>query len=182
MQSPWTLTATRWGFHGPDQCSTSQIRICRSGTGCSSGCAPYAVQLRPKPIGNKSDTGCCVCHATSSLRCDCMQVHAHGGALIELDGVFFWYGTSQKQEPGWLSTGINMYSSEDLATWQYEGEIFNWRSIFGMPAGPPYRIERPKVRFSLCLSYCQCNVMQGPRLALLHLMQPLPSGIFPSPV
>ncbi len=79
----------------------------------------------------------------------CQQVHAHGGAMIELDGIFFWYGTSQKQPPGWLSTSINMYSSEDLATWQFEGEIFNWQAICDMPAGPPYRIERPKVRIEM---------------------------------
>ncbi|KAK9861598.1 hypothetical protein WJX84_003056 [Apatococcus fuscideae] len=73
------------------------------------------------------------------------QVHAHGGALIEMDGIFFWYGTSQKQPPGWLSTDINLYSSEDLAEWRNEGSIFNWQSIVGMPTGPPYRIERPKI-------------------------------------
>ena len=34
----------------------------------------------------------------------------------------------------------------DLATWHYEGLVFNGTAqMTGMPVDPPYRIERPKV-------------------------------------
>lgn len=45
-----------------------------------------------------------------------------------------------------ISRGINLYSSPDLATWTFEGEILNGDQIKGMPYPAPYRIERPKVR------------------------------------
>lgn len=38
----------------------------------------------------------------------------------------------------------------DLARWHYEGLVFNGTAqMTGMPVDPPYRIERPKVRW-LC--------------------------------
>ena len=45
-----------------------------------------------------------------------------------------------------ISRGINLYSSPDLATWTFEGEILSGDQIKGMPYPAPYRIERPKVR------------------------------------
>ncbi len=45
-----------------------------------------------------------------------------------------------------LSEGVNLYSSTDLANWTLEGLIFNGsQPLSGMPVNPPYRIERPKV-------------------------------------
>ncbi len=45
-----------------------------------------------------------------------------------------------------LSEGVNLYSSTNLMTWTFEGLIFNGtEQMQGMPLGPPFRVERPKV-------------------------------------
>jgi beta-galactosidase len=71
-------------------------------------------------------------------------VHAHGGGIIKVNKTFYWYGTSQKKEPGWISDGIKLYSSKDLFGWTSLGVILAACQIQGMPFPPPYRIERPK--------------------------------------
>ena len=73
------------------------------------------------------------------------QVHAHGGGVLNLKGVYYWYGTSQKIQPGWISEGMRLYSSPDLSKWSFEGDIFSASDIQGLPFPPPYRIERPSV-------------------------------------
>lgn len=76
-----------------------------------------------------------------------VQVHAHGGGMYQNGSTFYWYGTTQKLPPDWLSAGINLYSTEDLATWKFEGRIFSDKQIDGVPFPHPYRIERPKVKY-----------------------------------
>lgn len=45
-----------------------------------------------------------------------------------------------------LSEGVNLYSSTDLASWTFEGLVFNGtQQMDGMPVSAPFRIERPKV-------------------------------------
>lgn len=86
-------------------------------------------------------------------------VHAHGAGIILPDthpagagGKYYMVGATQKTQPGWLSEGINMYSSFDLQHWKFEHEIFHNTSITTpLPEGeiPYYRIERPKVRSAI---------------------------------
>jgi len=85
-------------------------------------------------------------------------VHAHGAGLIlpashpsGSDGKYYMVGATKKTQPGWLSSGINMYSSYDLETWKFEHIIFHNSSItVPLPKGeiPFYRIERPKVIYN----------------------------------
>ena len=63
-------------------------------------------------------------------------VHAHGAGIIIPDshpagagGKYYMVGATQKTQPGWLSEGINMYSSFDLQHWKFEHEIFHNTSI-----------------------------------------------------
>lgn len=79
------------------------------------------------------------------LAVDREQVHAHGGGIIRVNSTYYWYGTTQKQLPGWISEGINLYSSSDLLSWTFEGAILHSRDILDFPFPPPYRIERPSV-------------------------------------
>ena len=65
--------------------------------------------------------------------------------MLQEDGTFFWYGTTQKYAPAWISKGINLYSSKELQHWKFEGQIFNDSQIQGAGSHHPYRIERPKV-------------------------------------
>ncbi len=76
------------------------------------------------------------------------QVHAHGGGILKVKDTFFWFGESYKRPllSDFLSEGVNLYSSTDLATWHYEGLVFNGtKQMKGMPVEAPFRIERPKV-------------------------------------
>merc|ERR1712216_753375 len=83
-------------------------------------------------------------------------VHAHGAGLVLPEahpagagGKYFMVGTSQKHNPGWLSEGINMYSSYDLQHWHFEAMIFKNTSITTpLSDGTQYRIERPKVIYN----------------------------------
>ena len=85
-------------------------------------------------------------------------VHAHGAGIVIPDshpagagGKYYMVGATQKTQPGWLSEGINMYSSTDLQHWKFENEIFHNTSITTpLPEGeiPYYRIERPKVIYN----------------------------------
>jgi len=77
------------------------------------------------------------------------EIHAHGGGLLfeESSSKYYWFGTTQKLQPSWLSEGINCYSSTDLGNWTFESKVFDNTSIkIGTPG--PYRIERPKVIFN----------------------------------
>lgn len=79
--------------------------------------------------------------------------------MLKVKDTFYWFGESYKRPllGDFLSEGVNLYSSKDLATWKYEGLVFNGTAdMQGLPGNPPYRIERPKV---VCLQ------------ALQHLMQ-----------
>ena len=67
--------------------------------------------------------------------------HAHGAGIILPDshpagagGKYYMVGATQKTQPGWLSEGINMYSSFDLQHWKLEHEIFHNTSITTPPA------------------------------------------------
>ena len=84
---------------------------------------------------------------------DGKPVHAHGAGIVlphthpaGKDGTFFMVGATQKIDfSGWLSEGINMYSSTDLQHWTLVNEIFHNTSITTpIPEGqsPSYRIER----------------------------------------
>ena len=83
-------------------------------------------------------------------------VHAHGAGLIlpgaspaTADGRFYMVGTDQKTQPGWLSTGVNLYASHDLQHWSFVASIFNTSQITTPnPEGGRYRIERPKVLYN----------------------------------
>ncbi|CAL5218581.1 g275 [Coccomyxa viridis] len=79
------------------------------------------------------------------------EVQAHGGGLLKVKDTWYWFGESYKRPllGDFLSEGVNLYSSTDLATWHYEGLVFNGTAqMTGMPVDPPYRIERPKILYN----------------------------------
>ena len=83
-------------------------------------------------------------------------VHAHGAGIIlpsshpaGIGGKYYMVGTTQKHNPSWLSSGINLYSSFDLEHWHFENEIFRNTSITTpLSDGTSYRIERPKIIYN----------------------------------
>ncbi|HEU5080022.1 MAG TPA: glycoside hydrolase family 43 protein [Opitutaceae bacterium] len=86
-------------------------------------------------------------------------INAHGGGFLRFDGRYYWYGeiktgetTLPEVNASWGGTrvpftGVGCYSSTDLSTWKFEGNV--------LPANPqiaeldPARVvERPKVIFN----------------------------------
>ncbi|OJD33360.1 galactan-beta-galactosidase [Diplodia corticola] len=79
-------------------------------------------------------------------------INAHaGGITVEPEtGKFYWFGEYkiEEQEEG---GGVTVYSSEDLATWTYEGLALS--PIEGHPyISPEHIIQRPKVAYSESLN------------------------------
>ena len=53
-------------------------------------------------------------------------IQAHGGCIIQHDGMWYWYGEHKgaKNCPGTTRVdviGISCYSSKDMNSWRYEG-------------------------------------------------------------
>lgn len=71
------------------------------------------------------------------------HIQAHGGAVIEVDGEYFWFGEdrSPDNEPG--TSCVACYSSTDLMNWRFRNQVFVGRNpdqVDGL-----WQIERPKV-------------------------------------
>lgn len=75
-------------------------------------------------------------------------IHAHGGQILEYNNIFYLIGTTQKEPPNFLSSGINCYKSTDLTNWEYITQIFTNTSIINVPSKGPFRIERPKILYN----------------------------------
>ncbi|EMR66489.1 putative galactan -beta-galactosidase protein [Eutypa lata UCREL1] len=73
-------------------------------------------------------------------------VNAHAGGVVLEDGKFWWFGeykTEGQEEGG----GVSVYSSEDLATWEFHGIALQPEE--GHPyISPDMIIQRPKVVYS----------------------------------
>ena len=57
---------------------------------------------------------------------DGTPIQAHGGGILEFDGVYYWYGESYAQvngEKSFSNNGIMCYSSTDLVNWKNEGMV-----------------------------------------------------------
>ncbi len=60
---------------------------------------------------------------------DGKDIQAHGGCIIEHEGVYYWYGEHKGADNCEGTTrvdviGVSCYSSTDLVNWKYEGLIF----------------------------------------------------------
>ena len=124
------------------------------------------------------------------------DIQAHGGCIIEHEGVFYWYGEHKGQDncPGTRRVdviGVSCYSSSDLVNWKYEGLALSADpSDENSMLHPSKVLERPKVvynektnRFVLWFHSDSANYLYagvgvavsetptGP-FKLLHTMQP----------
>ncbi|MCB1130995.1 MAG: family 43 glycosylhydrolase [Verrucomicrobiae bacterium] len=71
------------------------------------------------------------------------HIQAHGGAIIRVDGIWYWFGEdrSSDNEPG--TAPVACYASGDLMNWEFRGKVFKGRNPANI-AGE-WVIERPKV-------------------------------------
>jgi hypothetical protein len=79
------------------------------------------------------------------------DIQAHGGMILEHEGVYYWYGENKGADnnPGKDRVdviGVSCYSSRDLMNWKNEGVVL--KSDKENPESPLYYkkvVERPKV-------------------------------------
>ncbi len=81
-------------------------------------------------------------------------IQAHGGIIIEHEGVWYWYGEHKGADncPGTTRVdviGISCYSSKDLCNWHYEGLALDVKdSAEDSLVKPENVFERPKVVYN----------------------------------
>lgn len=81
------------------------------------------------------------------------EINVSDGGIIFVDGVYHWYGMQLRDLPMQFgggggqvtTTGVAMYASTDLKTWQYEGIILPCSTDPSHPLYGPMRFERPKI-------------------------------------
>ena len=80
------------------------------------------------------------------------RIQAHGGSIIEVDGVFYWYGENKertKPDNGVWHWGIRCYSSTDLYNWEDRGLIIPPEPDDpDSPLHPAKNVDRPHIVFN----------------------------------
>jgi len=78
------------------------------------------------------------------------HINAHGGAIIQNDGIYYWFGESRlpKGEQDRTKYGVGCYSSKDLLIWKNEGIALRVIADTSSLLQPGCVIERPKVLFN----------------------------------
>ena len=101
------------------------------------------------------------------LDTDGKPIQAHGGSIIVVDDVFYWYGENKEKTDGkngiW-HWGIRCYSSRDLYNWEDEGIIIPPEP--DNPASslhPSKCVDRPHIVFNKTTKkfVCWIKVMDG---------------------
>jgi hypothetical protein len=78
------------------------------------------------------------------------HINAHGGGIIQYNGIYYWFGESRlpKGEQDKTKYGVGCYSSKDLMTWKNEGIALRVISDTANLLQTGCVIERPKVLFN----------------------------------
>jgi hypothetical protein len=71
-------------------------------------------------------------------------IQAHGGGMLRVGKVYYWYG--EYRDPlSHNSTAVTLYSSTNLRSWKYHGQVFG---KFSDPSLADSNLERPKIAFN----------------------------------
>lgn len=73
------------------------------------------------------------------------HINAHGGGILYHEGTYYWYGEKRGTTE---SLGINVYSSQDLYNWKFEGLALAQSSDEQSPIAEGSIMERPKVIYN----------------------------------
>lgn len=80
---------------------------------------------------------------------DGKHINAHGGAIMEHNGTYYWYGEHRGDgTPGSGQKGVACYTSKDLKTWENCGIVLPVSDTPGAPLEKGCIIERPKVVYN----------------------------------
>jgi len=72
------------------------------------------------------------------------QITAHGGQILQVGGTYYWIGEADSSGGGFQ--GINCYSSTDLTSWTFVGDILPPQSSGDLVTSD--LVERPKVLYN----------------------------------
>ena len=83
-------------------------------------------------------------------------INVSDGGIIFVDGRYYWYGQAMRPLGFGLGgsggqvtdKGVQMYSSNDLMNWRYEGVVLSVDNTKENPLFPPLRFERPKIIYN----------------------------------
>lgn len=71
------------------------------------------------------------------------HIQAHGGGIIRLDGVWYWFGEDRSQGNDPTKRYVSCYSSTDLVNWTFRNQVLATGAP--EPLGEKWVLERPKV-------------------------------------
>ncbi|GGF22187.1 glycoside hydrolase family 43 protein [Flavobacterium limi] len=81
---------------------------------------------------------------------DGVHINAHGGGVIFVDGIYYWYGEFKTEGKGGNTAlkGVSCYSSKDLYNWHNEGIVLKVEENLKSEITKGCIMERPKVVFN----------------------------------
>jgi hypothetical protein len=74
------------------------------------------------------------------------HVQAHGGGILLLDGVYYWFGEDRSRDIAPDQRGVACYASTDLAHWTFRNRVLEMTSPEDW--GKDWVLERPKVFYN----------------------------------
>ena len=84
------------------------------------------------------------------------RIQAHGGSIIVIDNVFYWYGENKDGITGtatgdncpYWHHGVKLYSSTDLYNWKDEGFVIKESDDINNPFHPTHIMDRPHIIYN----------------------------------
>jgi hypothetical protein len=74
------------------------------------------------------------------------HIQAHGGGIIKIDTIYYWYGEERSQELDTNYRYVSCYSSTDLVNWSFRGDVVKLSDPDSL--GSKWVLERPKVFYN----------------------------------
>lgn len=74
------------------------------------------------------------------------HIQAHGGGVIRVDGVWYWFGEDRSRENDPARRYVSCYASTDLMNWCFRGQVLSMAEFDNL--GPAWVLERPKVYYN----------------------------------
>jgi hypothetical protein len=74
------------------------------------------------------------------------HIQAHGGGIINVDGVYYWFGEERAQGLDPTKRYVSCYSSKDLVHWTFRHRVIQLSDPEHF--GPTWILERPKVFYN----------------------------------
>ena len=74
------------------------------------------------------------------------QIQAHGGGVIKLGDVYYWFGEDRSMENDPDKRYVSCYSSQDLVHWKFRNQVVKLSDPENL--GPNWVLERPKVFYN----------------------------------